>query len=461
MNDHAVVDASQIRADFAHAMSKMYQVEVPQYEALIDLVETVNAQILDEHPARRTALAATGELDRLRVERHGAIRVGTAEELGVLRRLFAVMGMLPVGYYDLSVAGIPVHSTAFRPVETTELNKNPFRLFTSLLRLDLIENVALRKRAAEILAARDIFSPQLRRLIDRYEHHGGLTSAEARDFVAEAVKTFQWHDEATVDYATYRALLDEHPLIADVVCFCGPHINHLTPRTLDIDAIQAAMPMRGIVSKAIIEGPPRRKHPILLRQTSFKALNEPICFGGGTAGCHTARFGEVEQRGMALTPAGRALYDSLLLQASEAKNNLNNAGYQVVLEQVFADFPDDEATLRTRGLAFYRYTALEHPVPEGIAEDDVSALLDAGCLRADPIVYEDFLPVSAAGIFRSNLGDDVEERQHGNAQRQQLIEALGGVAPLDEMALYEQNSRASLDQALRSIQRTDRAAALG
>ncbi|MDI5677533.1 DUF1338 family protein, partial [Salmonella enterica subsp. enterica serovar Anatum] len=40
-------------------------------------------------------LANADELARLNVERHGAIRVGTAEELSTLRRIFAIMGMYP------------------------------------------------------------------------------------------------------------------------------------------------------------------------------------------------------------------------------------------------------------------------------------------------------------------------------------------------------------------------------
>ena len=45
------------------------------------------------------------------------------------------------------------------------------------------------------------------------------------------------------------------------------------------------MPGRGIPAKEVVEGPPRRKHPILLRQTSFKALEEPVRFlGADTAG---------------------------------------------------------------------------------------------------------------------------------------------------------------------------------
>ncbi len=56
--------------------------------------------------------------------------------------------MQPVGYYDLSPAGVPVHSTAFRATHEAALQASPFRVFTSLLRLELIDDVALREKAA-------------------------------------------------------------------------------------------------------------------------------------------------------------------------------------------------------------------------------------------------------------------------------------------------------------------------
>ncbi|VFS86796.1 Uncharacterized protein conserved in bacteria [Kluyvera cryocrescens] len=71
--------------------------------------------MLENNTRLHEQLANADELARLNVERHGAIRVGTAEELATLCRIFAIMGMQPVGYYDLSVAGVPVHSTAFSP----------------------------------------------------------------------------------------------------------------------------------------------------------------------------------------------------------------------------------------------------------------------------------------------------------------------------------------------------------
>ncbi|VDZ78840.1 putative cytoplasmic protein [Salmonella bongori] len=57
------------------------------------------------------------------------------------------------------------------------------------------------------------------------------------------------------------------------------------------------------------------KSPFCWRQTSFKALEEQVLFVGEKQGTHTARFGEIEQRGVALTPKGRQLYDELLQKA--------------------------------------------------------------------------------------------------------------------------------------------------
>jgi Uncharacterized protein conserved in bacteria len=353
--------------------------------------------------------------------------------------MFAVMGMEPVGYYDLSQAGVPVHSTAFRPVSDSALRRNPFRVFTSLLRLELIDDPALREQAAAILAARDIFTAECRALIARHQQQGGLDAADAARFVKEALETFRWHAHTTVDSKTYHALSQHHRLVADVVCFQGCHINHLTPRTLDIDRVQALMPSRGIDPKTLIEGPPQRQVPILLRQTSFKALEEAVHFNDGSPGTHTARFGEIEQRGAALTPKGRALYDRLL---AEAGTGADNQHHQQHLSAVFRDFPDVEDSLREQELAWFRYRLTdkgEHQRPQ--PGESVAQLLAEGRLQAEPIIYEDFLPVSAAGIFQSNLGDEVQARSAGNASRADFEAALGAKVQ-DEMALYQQMQRA-------------------
>jgi uncharacterized glyoxalase superfamily metalloenzyme YdcJ len=451
MTQTPFLSTDDVRDRFSKAMSAMYQTEVPQYGTLLELVESVNQETLRQQPELYRRLEAQGELARLSVERHGAIRVGTADELSMLRRLFAVMGMYPVGYYDLSEAGVPVHSTAFRPIDDEALARNPFRVFTSLLRLELIESETLRQRSEEILAKRDIFTPRARELIERHESEGGLTNKEADQFVNETLETFRWHQDATVDLDTYHALHDEHRLIADVVCFRGPHINHLTPRTLDIDEVQRRMPDMGMNPKAVIEGPPHRECPILLRQTSFKALEESIRFAGNAEGTHTARFGEIEQRGMALTPRGRELYDQLLREGRKQASELDNEAYQAVMNKVFMALPDCEETMRHEGLAYFQYRLTEAgQAAKGNASNDLEVLIEQGLVEAHPITYEDFLPVSAAGIFRSNLGGEQNEVYEGNASRGAFEEALGSQVT-DELSLYAEREQASKANVLASL----------
>lgn len=387
------VPPDHIRSAFSDNLSRLYREEVPAYGTLLDIVAKINGD---------------DDGTRLGTERHGAIRLGQTSELHDIARLFDAMGMEPVGYYDLSVAGLPVHSTAFRPLAPESFEISPFRMFTSLLRLEMIEDEDLRHETEAALQGRDILPGRGRELLDKSDQDGGLRDSDAHDFVGEAVTVFAWRSKARVTLSLYKALLDAHPLIADIVSFQGPHMNHLTPRVSDIDAAQDAMRDAGLEAKDVIEGPPRRTAPILLRQTAFKALTEEVQFktnGGWETARHTARFGEIEQRGAALTPKGRALYDRCLASAKRSDKEHDRA-----MSEAFANFPDDWDTLRSAGLAYF--------------DSD-----------GEPLTYEDFLPVSAAGIFRSNLRSSDEHFKDSQGDQAGLETAMGKSCH-DMFALY-------------------------
>ena len=440
------ISSDSIRTAFSTAMSHMYRDEVPAYGELVDIVARTNAAFLSHNQQ-----AHEEDTARLSEERHGAIRVGTAAELAMLGRIFAIMGMHPVSYYDLGSAGIPVHSTAFRPIQRQALAANPFRVFTSLLRLELIEDEAIRSKAEAILQSRSIFTDDVIALTWKAEEEGGLDETDAPRFVQAVLETFRWTGKARVDETTYDVLHDLHRLIADVVSFQGPHINHLTPRTLDIDACQQAMVTGGLPAKAIIEGPPPRNCPILLRQTSFKALKEAVQFkDSDTISAHTARFGEIEQRGIALTPLGRERYDSLLASVREvikpAADGSNASDYMAALSSAFAAFPDEWRAIYDQKLGYFRYHRTD--AAQGILDSkNINTLLDEGKLTISPIIYEDFLPVSAAGIFQSNLGDDAAQADQKPASQTAFETALG-MSVLDEFTHYQKIQDASLKAAL-------------
>lgn len=168
--------------------------------------------------------------------------------------------------------------------------------------------------------------------------------------------------------------------------------------------------------KDFTEGP-SEDTPVLLRQDAYKALTEPVRFteldGSIVEATHTARFGEIEERFYACTPAGRALYDTSLAQADAAREKdpslpkRDMAAYEAVYRAPFASFAKTLPGLMNQGFVFARFA----PTAQGVAAasagralpTELMKLVELGFVEYEGQRYEDFLPVSAAGIFASNL----------------------------------------------------------
>ena len=392
--------ATDLRSEFALRLSLMYGGEVPAYTTLVEVAHEVNAEVLDRDGSAAERL---GSIARVTAERHGAIRVGTPAELAQVGRLFAAMGMLPVGCYDLrdaQPAPLPVVSTAFRPVRREELAANPFRVFTSVLVPEdrRFFDEGLTARVEAFLASRVLFPPELLRLADRAVADGGLDPDDGPRFLDLATAAFALSPDP-IDRAWYDELSAVSGVAADIAGVTTTHVNHLTPRVLDIDLLYARMQQRGVTMIDEVQGPPRWDGPdVLLRQTSFRALAEPRSMrapdGTVAPGELRVRFGEVEARGIALTPAGRDLVDPLPADPRAWASAV----------------PGSERELARAGLAWFTArpasgaadrTAGGQTPPVGR-----DALVEQGWVELEPVVYEDFLPRSAAGIFRSNLAAD-------------------------------------------------------
>ena len=453
---------TELRAAFARSLSDMYGREVPAYTTLVQVATSVNTDVLETAGA---AAERFGSIDRVTAERHGAIRLGTPAEMRDVATLFAGFGMFPVGFYDLrdaSASSVPVTSTAFRPTDRAELARNPFRVFTSVLmsedrRFFSAEvQEQLRKRFAE----RRLFGPELLDLARRSAADGGLGKEDAETFVRLATEVFALSSDP-VDRDWYSTLEAISAVAADIGGVGSTHLNHLTPRVLDIDALYQRMTDRGVAMIDEIQGPPRWDGPdVLLRQTSFRALAEPRRFraadGSVSTGDLRVRFGEVEARGVALTPAGRALYDAALVEIDQRVADGAGARSRIdVAVEVWAGrFPRDEEGLDARGLGFFTYNARVNGSGSGAHQvagspHSVDDLITAGLLVREPIVYEDFLPRSAAGIFQSNLSaaGSRDDTLAGDAADLDWMSGIVEAEVADPMALYAAEREESLLQA--------------
>ncbi|MFO0860461.1 MAG: DUF1338 family protein [Phycisphaerales bacterium] len=189
-------------------------------------------------------------------------------------------------------------------------------------------------------------------------------------------------------------------------------VDTLVRRFRQPDLQLSTLPHAGF--KDSTEGP-SYDTPVLLRQDAYRALTEPVTFsnpdGTVTQASHTARFGEIEQRFYATTPAGRDLYDKCLSASDREREKdptlakRDFASYERSYAAAFAPFPKTLRDLAAQSLVYARY----HPTAKGLdargslKSTSMKELVERGEAQAEGLRYEDFLPVSAAGIFASNL----------------------------------------------------------
>lgn len=195
---------------------------------------------------------------------------------------------------------------------------------------------------------------------------------------------------------------------------------------------------------------PSADTPVLLRQDAYKALTEPVRFtnpdGTTLDTVHTARFGEIEQRFYATTPEGRKLYDECLSRAEAEKDKdpgllkRDPVAYDAAYARHFAPFPKTLPELVERGLVYARYEVTDKGrASRGmVSTTNIHELVRDGLVAREGLRYEDFLPVSAAGIFASNLN------QYGTKSAapvkptytQAMLEQILGKPIVDADAVY-------------------------
>ena len=184
----------------------------------------------------------------------------------------------------------------------------------------------------------------------------------------------------------------------------------------------------------------------------------PLSNGGLEEGSHKARFGEIEERGAAVTKRGRELYDSLLNEAMEKiskdPGTYSTQQQEKTLARVFSKYPDTWEELREQGLVHFHYRCwssdgAKKAIPGYTLED----YLRENMIEAVPITYEDFLPLSAAGIFQSNLQTGKRTIGRTLVTQPDLLgyeKALGSPI-MDLDAVYTKSEQGSLRQCAREL----------
>ena len=492
----ATLPAFEIRKLVARGFSEMYGGELPEYNRFTAPVKASNLEQLDRHPG----LSVNRET--LMEEKHGAIRVPGAEEMRVVTRIFAVMGMVPVEFYDMTILGaksLPMIATAFRSTDRS-VEESAFRMFCSMLHSPSVPPQLRPEVLAELEKNRRLypkFSPALLALLDRAERGGGLDADDAPRFAALVVDALGMHKDKVVNFALYSKLRQLSDPLADIVLE-SPVLNHLTPRALDIEDAVEKLHAAGIPMQAVIQGPPIREDgvQIQLNQIARIAAGEDVFVARDAAVLaaferdpgslaqlkadaprlelrkgenvadymarveialavapivvvqHKARFGEIEARGVALTPEGEAAYNAYGIESET-----DPAARQARIEKFRREYPRTDRQLHDAGWAYYTYRTTpadrSRRAMDRTRRVSLGELLDAGDVALVPQTYHDFLPFSAAAIFRANLTEGsqgIGGSGRDASDNKRLLEEAMGVAITDRHVLHRRDQDGSRRQ---------------
>ena len=387
------VEPSWIRAELVRQILDAFKASLPLYENMMAVADSINREAGDD--------VAEG----LGKVMHAAIRCASDHELQTIRKIFALMGSEPVNYYDLRER-VSVESTAFRPVSSSEIQLNGFRIFCSILSMECIPEEH-RHFVQSIIDRRNIFDDQLLGLIDTGESQRGFNQTDAAQFVEKCVQLFTRPEVALVSVDEYQRLQSINKVAAQVLVSNALAFNHLTPSVASVPKAHAEMRKRGIKTIPVWQGPVGKD--FILRQTSCLAPATVLKFPNGdgtfTEAEHQETFVEFEERQQALTRKGRLLFEEMYANGkSKLKVDENSPQfeqhYYETMRSALDSFPDDALELWRQKLAYFEYTVVD----SNTTVDSFEEAVEQGIVELVPQKYEDFFGPAATNIFNSNIG---------------------------------------------------------
>ena len=250
---HAVAPA-EIRSRIVSQILSRFSQSMPIYAKMMSVAESINHA------------AGQDEAKRLGKIMHAAIRCASPAELQTVRQIFQLIGCEPVNYYDLREK-VSVQSTAFRPVERSEIQQDGFRLFCSMLSIDCID-AEHRPFVESIIQRRSVFPQPLLDLI-KVGQQTGLNKEQVDQFVEHCVEIFVRPDTALVSQQEHEQLRAINKVAAQVLITNSLAFNHLTPSVASVPQAHQQMIQQGIKTIPVWQGPVGLD--VILRQTSCLA----------------------------------------------------------------------------------------------------------------------------------------------------------------------------------------------
>lgn len=378
------VEPDEMRSKYIEMLTDQFQEKFLDYGVLSDLVRDINNITLIQNTALYEQLIQQRERHFFSQVLCAHYVLNNAEDLEWLRRIFAIIGLFPVGFYQLGSPDFPLPSTLFRPLQHEAIRRQPFRILLSVRNLTETQGIS-GMQPLERLASRTQLKGQFIEFIYKFEKYGMLNAVEAQHFLTalmqyvhpecQSLSPQAWMSETTqnLNPARQNAFIGQMTL----PCLNMEKATQLT-RDLGLDPLDH------------LEAPSQRNYPILSNKMSI-LLKSPH----SSESAHRCQF-QIEQRGLALTAKGlklvQGIFKHLVVELAQKTRTISQQ--RRLINQAFKSLPDSDVTLYRQGLAYFRFCLNPDAMPVALGsytKQDVPQLLRHQVIQLVPIMFEDIV----------------------------------------------------------------------
>lgn len=418
------VESDEIRLKYVQMISDLFHSRYSVYGVVFDIVRDVNNMALIQNASLYDEMVKKGQKQTFSQELSAHYILFNPGDLGIIRRIFAVMGLYPVGFYNLDLNGKSLASTLFKPLNKIALKQQPFRITVSLANQSFdneCEQHNVPKNRLDL-------SEKFLGLLQKFEKYSALNELDVHYFIQELQENLHKpdYDMQCCEQRPFRSSMNQ---IRESIM-----IRSTSLACLNLPKVIEELKHFDLYAIDDLDGPSDRKHPLLFNKMNINLRSKhPDHQKSDSDNQNIPVFTiQLEQRGLALTAKGHQFFKSILSNLKsrlEPRTRLSLVQKRKLMNQVFKRFPDSSYSLYRKGLAYFTFSV--NPEIEIIddrywTEEDLPRLIRSKRILLTPLIFEDIY--SSYSVHASSSFDFVEEKKS--------FEAYLGTCIHDEMRYY-------------------------
>lgn len=383
-----LVDSDELRSRYIKRVNDHFYIKNHEYAIISDVIKDINNIEMIKSPILLEKLKKQGERDFYIQELELHYKIINQIDLSIVCRIFAVLGLFPVGFILQGSLQNPVPCTLFRPINNSNAKKHYIRIKLSYAYASKAYNKTQNDKVDTSKTCQN-----LKQYIDKFEKNSYFIDSDIEKFLEEVI------DYLHPEFNTSKVAQETHNrFLRD-----GNSICEIRFPTLSLTRTLSMIRKYKFDIDCTVNLPEARKYPLLYNLAKIFLKSPNICPDQTNVQNDALSQIQLVQRGIALTPKGKSQYSKILAEFFLEQNQCNkkNDNLQRSINRNFRKFPDSTSQLYQEGLAYFSFKLkpnIDVSNDKNWNKEDLTDLIYSNHVDVMPIMFDGLMDTQALKI---------------------------------------------------------------